>query len=255
MKRLLATGVLAALCLGGCSNLGRPESQVAADGEVHGDVEREAELARLLKTPAGNEPWRPFPLPGKRFSEFQLVTHESVPALAVESEHSVSILRRRFPGGLASADELNFSWKVDALPEGADLSVAGRGDAAVRLLLTFDGDMSKWSERSHRLSELSRLITGEPMPYATLMYVWSNQGDPGQVLMHPRTDRIRNLVLESGGEHVGQWRHYRRNIRSDYVKAFGEEPGPLKSIAIMTDTDNTKSRVKAWYGPLVLSVR
>ena len=34
--------------------------------------------------------------------------------------------------------------------------------------------------------------------------------------------------------------------------AFGEAPGALQSVAIMTDSDNTRSRAQAWYGPLTL---
>jgi hypothetical protein len=31
---------------------------------------------------------------------------------------------------------------------------------------------------------------------------------------------------------------------------FGEAPGALVGMAIMTDSDNTRSRAKAWYGPV-----
>jgi hypothetical protein len=45
---------------------------------------------------------------------------------------------------------------------------------------------------------------------------------------------------------------YERTVQADFVKAFGEEPGALISISIMTDTDNTKSIARAWYGPIML---
>lgn len=100
------------------------------------------------------------------------------------------------------------------------------------------------------LSELSKAITGEPMPYATLIYVWCNQCPRESVINSNRTDRIRTLVLESGGAHLNQWLDYERDIRADFIKAFGESPGALTGIAIMTDTDNTRSSARAWYGPL-----
>lgn len=174
------------------------------------------------------------------------------PVLSVQADRSVSILRQRFNPSLNAVGPLTFSWKVDALPQGADLSQAEGEDAAVRILLAFDGDRSKWSARNHRLSEMSRLLTGEELPYATLAYVWSNQGEPGSVIINPRTDRIRKLLIDSGTDRVGQWRKHRRDVRSDFIKAFGEEPGPLVAVALMTDTDNTRSRLRAWYGPLML---
>ena len=103
------------------------------------------------------------------------------------------------------------------------------------------------------LSELSHTITGEPLPYATLMYVWCNTRAPGSIIVNPRTDRIRKLVVESGGKNLNQWLDYERDIRADFVKAFGEPPGALLGIGIMTDSDNTRANALAWYGPVRLS--
>ena len=119
-------------------------------------------------------------------------------------------------------------------------------------MLVFDGDRSRFSQRDAMLSELARTLTGEPLPYATLMYVWSNQLPVGTVVNNKRTDRIRKLVIQSGPQGVGQWLDYERDIRADYQQVFGEPPGSLKAVAIMTDTDNTASTVRAWYGPIEL---
>jgi hypothetical protein len=122
----------------------------------------------------------------------------------------------------------------------------------VRLVLAFEGDRSRLSPRDHMLSELARAITGEDMPYATLMYVWSSHHAPGTVLKSSRTDRIRKLVLESGPNRLNRWLDYERDIRADFVQAYGEEPGRLIAVGIMTDTDNTRASTQAWYGPVVL---
>lgn len=212
-------------------------------------------VGSLLHTPSGGENWQPMYLPGKRFAGFERTDLQGRPSLSVKADRSVSILRQRFAPSLTDFGQLAFSWKVDALPEGADLSDTEHADAAVRILLAFDGDRSKWSPRNHRLSEMSRLLTGEELPYATLAYVWSNHGEPGSVIVNPRTDRIRKLVVESGAGQLGHWRDYRRDVRADFIKAFGEEPGPLVAVALMTDTDNTRSRLRAWYGPLTLGTR
>jgi len=45
---------------------------------------------------------------------------------------------------------------------------------------------------------------------------------------------------------------YERNIRIDYKNAFGEAPGALIGIGLMTDSDNTQSQVQAWYGAIQL---
>ena len=42
----------------------------------------------------------------------------------------------------------------------------------------------------------------------------------------------------------------KRNILEDYKKAFGRKPGKVGAIAIMTDTDNTRSTAEAHYDEL-----
>jgi hypothetical protein len=41
-------------------------------------------------------------------------------------------------------------------------------------------------------------------------------------------------------------------VRADFRLAFGEAPGPLHSIAMMTDSDNTRSNALSSYGAVTL---
>ena len=82
------------------------------------------------------------------------------------------------------------------------------------------------------------------------MYVWDAEAPVGTVVISQRSDRIRKIVVESGSMHLGQWRHYRRNVAADYLAAFGEPPGPWLAVALMTDADNTGTQAKAWYGEI-----
>lgn len=207
---------------------------------------------RLLKTPSTQTGWTVFPMPGKTFTPFEPVHHAGREALRVQASSSVSILRQRMEPALPAVGRLSFAWTADALPPTEDVAQGRRDDAVVRVLLSFDGDRSRLSPRVHRLSEMSRLLTGEDLPYATLVYVWSDAHAPGTVLNNSRTDRVRKLVLDSGTHHLGQWRDHERDVRADFVHVFGEEPGPLLSVALMTDTDNTRSQAQAWYGALRL---
>ena len=42
------------------------------------------------------------------------------------------------------------------------------------------------------------------------------------------------------------------DLYADFKRAFGEEPGPITGIGIMTDTDNTGEKARAWYGDIRL---
>lgn len=258
-KRVCFVGLMAAAVLAGCAG---PKVQGDGSGpekaaEIDADRPRagsklKAAAHRLLRTPASPSDWETFVFPGKRFEPFEPVVVLEREALRVKAQSSVSILRQRFDPVLARVGRLSFSWRVDALPEKADLSQASQADSPVRVVLAFEGDRQRWHQKVHRLSEMSRLFTGEELPYATLVYVWSVADAPGRVVLNPRTDRIRKIVLDSGTESLGQWRHHVRDVRADFLLAFGEEPGPLRTVALMTDTDNTQSRLTAWYGPLKL---
>jgi hypothetical protein len=196
--------------------------------------------------------WQHMPLPGKKQTEYIGARTQGRDALSASSSGSASMLRQVVNIAPEQLGRLVFSWKVQALLPQADLGLRESEDAPVRVVLAFEGDRSKFSMRDSMLSELARTLTGEPMPYATLMYVWCNTREPESIIQSQRTDRIRKIVVESGPQNIMQWRDYERNIRADYLRVFGEPPGALVGVAIMTDSDNTRSSAKAWYGPLTL---
>ena len=203
-----------------------------------------------LEAGAAYQGWVHMSLPGKAQTAYRPMRYGPREALEVQARSSASLMRRSL--GIAPEDlgAIRFSWKVPALLPQADLAQRDKADAVVRVVLTFEGDRSRLSARDHMLSELALLMTGEPMPYATLMYVWCPTRVPGSVITNPRTDRIRKLVVESGTARLNQWLDYERDIRADYRRVFGEEPGRLLNVAVMSDGDNTRSTFRAWYGPV-----
>ena len=196
--------------------------------------------------------WSHYKLPGKTPSQFDYVLEDGRDAIAAKAQSSASMLRQVMKVEPAALGRIKFSWKLPELIQYADMSLREFDDSPVRVVLAFEGDRSKFSGKNVMLSELAHVLTGEPLPYATLMYVWCNDCKPEEVILNPHTDRIRKLPLESGTGKLNRWMDYERAVRDDFVKAFGEEPGLLTSISIMTDTDNTKSVARAWYGPVQL---
>ncbi len=196
--------------------------------------------------------WEHREFPGKRPTQFQFERKDGRDAVAARADASVSMLRRQTRIEPQDLGRVRFSWLVPGLIPQADMARRDTEDAPVRIVLAFDGDRTRLSARDAMLSELARTLTGEEMPYATLMYVWCNQRQPGSVIQNPRTDRVRKLVVESGATRLNQWLEYERDVRADYERAFGEKPGALIGVAIMTDSDNTHSRARAWYGPVTL---
>ena len=196
--------------------------------------------------------WESVKIPGKLATQYSLVRLSHGNSLMANAQSSASMLRHDLRIEPDRLNALNFSWQIQKLIEGADMAQRDQDDSPVRLVLAFDGDRSQFSPKNAMLSELSHVLSGRPMPYATLMYVWCNHRPVDSVIENPRTDRIRKIVIESGQKRLNQWIAYERNIRADYERAFGEPPGALIGIGIMTDSDNTRSLAQAWYGPIAL---
>ena len=150
---------------------------------------------------------------------------------------------------------LHWRWKVEQLIHSADNIQRHTEDSPVRLVITFAGDRSKLEFSDRLFATQVSLLTGQELPYATLMYIWENRAERGQIIASRYTSRIRMVVAESGREKLGQWWEESRNVLEDYRRAFGEEPGRITSIGLMTDTDNTGEQVHAWYGDIQFLAR
>ncbi len=226
----------------GCAHTGKSSADANAIPQV------KAPNHPLEWTPG--QSWYTFSLPSKKPTEFSKVKMDGRDAVQAVADASASLLRQRLHIPAAELSQVRFSWKVPQLIEAADMAQREGDDSPVRIVLTFEGNRASWSAKNAMLSELSLVLTGEELPYATLMYVWCNKRAPGSVIINPRTDRIRKIVVESGAKNLNQWLDYERNIQADFERAFGEAPGALVGMALMTDTDNTRSQARAYYGPV-----
>lgn len=80
-----------------------------------------------------------------------------------------------------------------------------------------------------------------------LEYVWDKDLPAAKIMTSPYFKNIKIIVAESGAADLGKWVFVERNIREDYKRAFGREPGSVGAVAIMTDSDNTLSTAEADY--------
>ncbi len=196
--------------------------------------------------------WASYVLPGKQATAYRFTAKEGRAAVEARSNRSASMLRQRMALEAQEWPTLSWSWWVEDVLADADLGDVDKTDSPASIVLAFDGDKSRLPARARMMFDLAKALTGEEPPYATLVYAWATSTPLESVVHNPRSDRIRKIVIESGNTHTRQWRDHRRNIVEDYRRAFGEDPGPLLGVALMTDTDNTRSAVRAWYGPVRL---
>ena len=211
-------------------------------------------VAGCASAPPAADPhdWHDVLLPGKELTRYAWDNKDGRPAIAAVSERSASMWRRRVARDPATLGQVSFSWWVQDLVQNASVADAAREDAPARVLFAFQGDVSRLPMRTRAMFDLAEALTGERPPFATLMYVWDATAPVGTVIINPRSDRIRKIVVDSGPAQLRRWREHKRDLVADYRLAFGEAPGALSAIAVMTDSDNTGSRAQSWYGPVDL---
>lgn len=147
---------------------------------------------------------------------------------------------------------IRWTWRADALIDGADSTRPETEDAATRVVLAFDGDMSRLPFKDQMVAETARVLLGREMPYATLIYTWDRTQPEETVIANAHSGRVKKLVVESGPARLGQWLAYERNYVQDYQQLFGEPPGRLIGVGVLTDSDNTRKTAEAWYGDILL---
>lgn len=187
----------------------------------------------------------------KKPTQYKLIEYNGRTVVKAHADASASGLVHRLDIDPRDFPLLAWQWKTTALIKSADNRTRHLEDSPVRVVVTFAGDVDALPLGERMFFDNVRLLTRQSMPYATLMYIWENRVPVDTVLPNLHTSRIKMIVAESGERNVGVWQDRLRNVVDDYRRAFGEEPGRITSVAVMTDTDNTGESTLAYYGDIV----
>lgn len=172
--------------------------------------------------------------------------------LRARGHGSSSGLRHALQADARQTPWLRWDWRVDEVPPDMSVRNPDTDDSPARMVVSFDGDAADLPLKDRAFFDLVELLTGQRLPYATLMYVWDAQLPVGALLSYARTSRIRYLVVESGAARAGRWLAQERHLQADFHRAFGEPAGRITSVGVLTDSDDLKVQVGAWYGDIRL---
>lgn len=188
----------------------------------------------------------------KKDTEYTLTWADAPAVLRGAAVSSASLYVTRFQPAMEVPARITWKWKTDALVSGADNRDKEREDAPLRVLIGFDGDHAALPDIEKKRFRRAKMLSGRDLPYAVLMYIWSEQVPVDTVIPSAHTGQIKMLVAAAGSEGLGQWQTIRRNLAEDYRKAFGVDPGPVTGVAVMTDTDNTRTSAVGEYADIVM---
>jgi len=201
-------------------------------------------------------PWHVTGLPNqtKPYTTFSVVELDGRKALRIEADSSYGNLV--YPLELkATPAALSWHWRVEQLIDADDLRQRSTDDNAVKVCVSFDMPIEKVPFLERQLLRAARGKTTEPVPSASVCYVWDAHLPVGTSLDNAFTRRIRYKVLQSGSAHLHQWMAERRNIGADFLELFRDESTevpPVIGVLVGADSDNTHSHSLAHVADIVV---
>lgn len=156
--------------------------------------------------------------------------------LRAEADDSASALYQTLNIDLNETPYLHWRWRIERT-FGSEIDERSRDgdDYAARVYLIRSGGLAFWRTKA-------------------INYVWSS-GNPAETHWdNPYAgSNVQMWAVNSGDDEAGEWHDHTRDIRADWLEAFGEEIDSLDGLAIMTDTDNTGGMMRAWYADIRFS--
>lgn len=246
LARTVCSGIL--ILMAGCAQLISPHPPAQGFAMPFASVQPFSLTSTGETAPPAWEPWvlSRFLAPTK----YRIVEHEGERVLEADANVSASGLLQPLALATAEYPHLHWRWKVPQLIADADNASRTGDDSPVRVIVAFDGDKSKFDFEDSALAQAVKLFSGREMPYATIQYIWENKLPKETVIDHAKTSRAKMLVVESGPQRLGQWLSFQRNVKQDYERLFGEPPGPIIFVGVMTDSNATASHTSAYYGDI-----
>jgi hypothetical protein len=166
--------------------------------------------------------------------DFTVVEEEGRKVVHLKSAGDSSNVSKEIKGKVSLKDTpiLEWTWKVAALPQGADSRKKDTDDQAAQLYVTWP-----------RFPEAVRSqIIG---------YIWDATAPAGSIHKSQKTGTVTYIVLRSGPAELGKWVSERRNVRDDFKKAYGADPTDDPSIlSFGIDSDDVKGSAESYMGAI-----
>ncbi len=252
-RRILtaASGASLATALGGCGLFKSHRTGGSATDGAAGS--RRQVVPFSASNPDGGLPvgwelsgfWR-----SRKRTRFQTVSEQDITILEAEAEQSASGLFCGVHIDAERANRLRWRWRTRSLMPAANVSFPKQDDSVTRLIVSFDGDAATLGFKDMLFREQALLFAGIDLPHSMLIYVWDPSLPVGSVHGIGETSRIRYLVVESGSGHVGDWVSYDRDLKADFLTAFGEAHGNVLNVGVSTDSNDTGAYALSYFGDI-----
>ena len=194
----------------------------------------------------GHAGWRAVHLPRQTLPKttYDHVTLDGQPALRLRAEGSYGHLVHELPKD-RQVRTLRWAWQLNEPNDANDLKTKAGDDNAIKVCVLLDAPLSSVPFVERQLLRIARAASREPLPAATLCYVWDSHLPAGTVLANAYTRRVRLMVLRGPEAPLGTWQTESRDVAADVMRVFGDElkrPPPASALLVGADADNTGAR-------------
>jgi hypothetical protein len=152
-------------------------------------------------------------------------------------------------------DSIQFRWRLDVPLRKASLRSKATEDVALKVCLSFDLPLDNIPLGERTKFRLAQAFSRESLPTATLCYVWAHAESVGSAQSSPYTGRVRYLVLNSGEGQLRTWQEHQRDVRADFLTAFGAESSSVPAVTAIlvgADSDNTHDKSLGYIADIVV---
>ncbi|HXJ80720.1 MAG TPA: DUF3047 domain-containing protein [Candidatus Methylomirabilis sp.] len=170
---------------------------------------------------------------GRPRYDFAVVEDDGRRALDLRSRDDHSTIVKKIHVDLRTTPILEWSWKMVALPAGADIRKKSTSDLSGHIFVVWP-----------RLGMLRARLIG---------YAWGTAEPAPSVERSRKTGAVTFFVLRSGPKDLHRWMNERRNVYADYRTAFGEDPDDARAVALSIDTNDTHSTAEALIGRIAFT--
>lgn len=186
-------------------------------------------------------------------ADINVVMDGDEPVLWLKSNGTSTALYKEVMLDVRDLPYLNWRWKVTRLPDGGDVRKRAKDDQAAQVYVIFpvNGLLSKIN--SMLPARLPDIDIDSKIKARAVGYIWDSSAPQGLDITSRKSSKVRYVVVRGGKAGLGQWHTEKRNIYKDYKRLFGEEPPKAGRIAVMIDSDDTKSLAECFIGGIYLS--
>ena len=169
-------------------------------------------------------------------TEYSLVDLEGTKVLKAVSEKGASGLFNEQRIDLYQTPVMHWRWHIENKLGHLNEQETSGDDYAARVYVLISGGAAFWQNKA-------------------LNYVWSSSSPVGTVWPNAYTfgganGKMTMISLRDSTHHTGTWYAEQRNILTDLKEHFGEDIRYIDGVALMSDSDDSKSNVTAYYGDI-----